>query len=108
MISLNDFQRLDLRVAKIVKAEKVEDTDNLLCLELDLGNNEKRQIISGIAKDYEERDLISKQIILVYNLEPRKIKGFESQGMLLAVEDREGKISLVTVDKQVEPGSRVS
>ncbi|MEW5805501.1 MAG: methionine--tRNA ligase subunit beta [Patescibacteria group bacterium] len=107
-IPLNDFEKLDLRVAKIIAAEKLENTDNLLRLELDLGNKEWRQIVSGIAKDYSPEELVGKEIILVANLESKTIKGIESQGMLLAVEDKDKGIVLLVPDKGVEPGLKIS
>ena len=106
MINIEDFKNIDLRAAKILEAEKVENSDNLLKLRLDLGN-ETRQIVSGIARYYEARDLINKEIVIVYNLEPKIIKGIESQGMLLAAKD-ENNLSLLTCDKEITPGTRIS
>lgn len=108
MITLNDFEKLDLRVAKVIAADKVEKSDKLLRLELDLGNNQWRQIVSGIAQNYQPAELIGKEIIVIDNLEPRMIKGIESQGMLLAVEDETGAVALLTPDKEVKPGTKVS
>ncbi len=105
MISFEDFKKLDLRVAKILAAERVPETEKLLTLKLDLGG-EERQIVSGIAGEYAPEDLIGREIIVVVNLEPRNFKGIESQGMLLASES-DGKISLLQPDKDVSPGSPV-
>ena len=106
MISIEDFKNIDLRVAKILEAEKIENSDNLLKLTLDLGT-ETRQIISGIAQYYQPQDLINKEIVMVYNLEPRIIKGIESQGMLLAAKD-ENNLGLLILDKEIKPGTKIS
>ncbi|KKU94340.1 MAG: Methionine-tRNA ligase [Candidatus Jorgensenbacteria bacterium GW2011_GWA1_48_13] len=105
MISFEDFKKLDLRVAKIVAAERVEATDKLLKLHLDIGG-EERQIISGIAEEYSPEGLIGREIVIIANLEPRNFKGIESQGMLLAAES-DGVISLLKLDEEVPPGSPV-
>jgi methionine--tRNA ligase beta chain len=107
MVSFEDFKKLDLRVAKILSADKIENTERLLRLVIDLGD-EKRQIVSGIARDYSPENLVGREIIVVANLEPRVFKGVESQGMLLAAHDSEGKAVLLLPDKEVTPGSPVS
>ncbi|HCD41827.1 MAG TPA: methionine--tRNA ligase subunit beta, partial [Firmicutes bacterium] len=108
LISINDFAKLDLRVAEIVEAERVEGTDKLVRLEIDLGT-EKRQIVAGIAQYYAADELVGKHIVVVANLEPAKVRGVESRGMLLAgfTEDRK-ELTLITVDKPVPNGSKVS
>lgn len=106
MINLEDFQKLDLRVAKIVKAEKVSGSEKLLRLELDLGELGPRQIISGIAQFYSPEDLTGKEIVVIANLEPRQIMGLESQAMLLAADDEEKPVLLVP-DRAAPPGSRI-
>ncbi len=111
-ISFEDFKKLDLRVAKIIAAEKVEGTDKLLKLTLDAGDKDAanlpagRQVVSGIAEDYPPEALIGREIIVIANLESRNFKGIESQGMLLAAEG-EGVISLLMPDKDVPPGSQI-
>jgi methionine--tRNA ligase beta chain len=105
MIGFEEFQKINLRVAEIVSAQKVEGSEKLLNLKIDLGL-EKRQIVSGIAEFYEPEDLVGKQIVVVENLEPKKIFGLESRGMLLAVDDN-GQIALLQPDKRVVPGSKV-
>lgn len=107
MISFEDFKKIDLRVAKILFAEEVPETDKLLKLEIDLGD-EKRQIVSGIKENYEPKDLIGKEIIVIANLEPRTLKGTESQGMLLAAHDEGGAPVLLGTWKEVQPGSKIS
>ncbi len=106
MITFNDFKKVDLRVAKILKAEKVEDAENLLKIEVNAGE-EKRQIIAGIAKKYSSEDLQGKNIVIAYNLEPKTIFGMESQGMLLAAEDKEN-LSLIMPDQDIAPGTKIS
>jgi len=105
MIPFDDFAKLDLRAAKILTAERIEGSDKLLRLELEL-DSEWRQIVAGIGKMYEPTDLIGKEIIVVANLEPRVIKGIESQGMLLAASSPEGPV-LIIPDKEVPPGTSV-
>jgi len=104
-ITFNEFQKLDLRSAKILKAEKIEESDKLLLLDIDLGE-EKRQLVAGIAQDYSPDELVDKTIIIVANLEPKKIKGYVSQGMLLAVDSPQGPVLLIP-EGEVLPGSKV-
>lgn len=105
MISFEEFQKINLRVANIVSAQKVEGSEKLLRLEIDMGS-EKREIVSGIAEFYQPEELVGKQIVVVENLKPKKIFGLESRGMLLAVDDK-GQIALLEPDKKVVPGSKV-
>jgi len=105
MITYSDFQKMDIRIAKIKSAERVPNTDKLVKLEIDIGD-ETRQIVAGIGEVYEVDDLINKQIPVIINLEPRKIKGIESNGMLLAVVV-EGKPVLLEPDKEVPNGSKI-
>ncbi len=104
-ISIEQFKEIDLRVARITAAERVEGTDKLLKLQLDLGD-EQRQIVSGIAEKYAPEDIVGREIIVVYNLEPKSLKGVESQGMLLAASG-DGFISLLAPDQEVPPGTRI-
>ncbi len=106
MIGLEDFKKLDLRAARILAAEKIENSDKLLKLQIDIGG-ERRQIVSGIALSYAPEDLIGREIIVIVNLEPRILRGVESQGMLLAIDTGRGTV-LLTPDKEIEPGSKVS
>ena len=105
MISFEEFKKMDLRVAKIIEVEKVEGSENLLKLQIDLGK-EIRQIIAGIAKYYRPEDLIGKEIVVISNLEPKIIFGLESKGMLLAA-DNEGEPVLLIPEKEVPPGTKV-
>ncbi len=105
MISFEDFQKLDIRIGKITEAEKVEGADKLLKLQVDIGN-EKRQLVAGIAEFFDPANLIGKQIPLLVNLEPKMLRGIESQGMILVAEAG-GKFALLIPEKEVPPGSRV-
>ena len=105
-IEFDDFSKLDLRVALVRAASKVPKTDKLLQLEVDLGF-EKRTIVSGIAEQYKPQDLIGKNIVIIANLKPAKIRGIESRGMLLTSEN-EGQLSLLTVMKDIPAGSKIS
>lgn len=105
-MTIEEFQKLDLRVGKIITAEKISNSEKLLRLEVDLGS-EWRQIVSGIANKYKPEDLINKQIIIVANLDSKMIKGIESQGMLLAAEDDNGNLSLIMPDKEIKSGSKI-
>jgi methionine--tRNA ligase beta chain len=105
MITFDDFKKIDLRIGKILSAEKVEGTDKLMKIEIDLGK-EKRQLVAGIADMYDPNSLIGKEIPVLMNLEPRKIRGIESQGMILAV-DVGGKPVIMHPDREVPPGSTI-
>lgn len=105
MISFEDFQKLDIRIGKITEAERVEGADKLLKLQVDIGD-EKRQLVAGIAEFFEPASLIGKQIPILVNLEPKQLRGIESQGMIL-VADAGGELSLITPEKEVPLGSRV-
>ncbi|MBC7903026.1 MAG: methionine--tRNA ligase, partial [Gemmatimonadaceae bacterium] len=105
-IQYDDFAKLDLRVGKIVSAEKVAKADKLLKLEVDLGT-EKRTIVSGIALHFEPEAIIGKQVVVVANLAPRKMRGIESNGMILMAEAA-GKLYFVNPDEVIENGAGVS
>jgi methionine--tRNA ligase beta chain len=106
-ITLEEFKKLDLRVAKIEEASPLENSDKLLLLKIDLGS-EKKQIVAGIGKFYKAEDLLNKQIIVLANLETKKIRGFESQGMLLAASSENGEVVLIVPQKNISPGSKIS
>ncbi len=105
LIGLEDFIKLDIRVARVISAERVEGSEKLLKLRISLGDQE-RTIMAGIAKHYSPEELLGKKIIVLANLKPRKIFGVESQGMLLAASDGE-RLSILTPEKDVEEGSKV-
>jgi methionyl-tRNA synthetase len=105
-VSFEEFSKIDLQVAEVKEAEKVKGADKLLKLKIDIGT-EERQIVAGIAEQYSPEEMIGKRIVVVTNLQPAKIRGIESKGMLLAA--KEGKtLSLVIADKNVKGGSGVS
>lgn len=106
LISFDQFKNIDLRVAKILTAERVEKTDKLLRLEVEIGE-EKRQIVAGMAEFLTPESMIGKLVVIVANLQPAKIRGLESQGMLLAAENDSGELSLLTVDKEIGTGAKI-
>ncbi len=105
-ITIEEFRKLDLRVAKVLEAERVPGTDKLIRAKVDLGN-EVRTIVTGLLPHYAPEDLVGKTLVVVANLEPRRVRGVESQGMLLAAE-WEGQLALVTLDRDLPPGARVT
>jgi methionyl-tRNA synthetase len=106
LISIETFAQVDLRVGQIVLAERVPNADKLLRLEVDAGEASPRQLLAGIAEWYAPESLIGQKIIVVFNLQPRRMRGLESQGMLLAA-DAEGKPMLATVPAETPNGSRL-
>jgi methionyl-tRNA synthetase len=106
-IEYEDFKKLDLRVGTITAAEKVPKADKLLKLEVDMGF-EKRTIVSGIAQHFAPEDVVNKQVVVVANLAPRKMRGIESNGMILMAEDAQGKLYFVNPDGIIANGSGVS
>jgi methionine--tRNA ligase beta chain len=106
MISIDEFRKVELRVATIRSAEPHPNADKLMVLQIDLGS-EQRQICAGIRNHYAPEDLIGRQIVVVANLETAKLRGLESQGMLLAASD-ERRVILLMPEKTVEAGSKVS
>ena len=107
LITYEDFSKIELRVVEILSAEKVEGSEKLIKLEVSLGQNNNRQIIAGIGKAYAPENLIGKKIIVVANLEPRKLMGLESQGMLLAASTEQMGPSLLVPDVNIDPGAEV-
>lgn len=103
-ITYEDFSKLDIRVGTITHAENIEKSDKLLKLEVDFGEMGKRQILSGIAKDFKPEDLIGKQTTFVVNMPVRKMMGLESQGMLFAIDTRDNKTVLFTTYEPVDNG----
>ena len=108
-IKFPDWQKLDLRVGKILKAEEIEGADKLYKLTVDLGKQiGKRTLVAGIKPYYTKEQLKDKQCVIFTNLEPRKLKGIESQGMLLpAASEDESKVFLLQPDGKIEEGSKV-
>lgn len=106
IVTFDDFTKLDIRVGTVLECQKVPKTDKLLHFLLEDGMG-KRTIISGIAAHYKPEDLLGKQVCFIANLAPRKMKGIESQGMILSVENADGSLSLIQPSKEVSPGSPV-
>src|SRR5436309_13551640 len=106
MISIDEFRKIELRVATIRSAEPHPNADKLMVLQIDLGS-EQRQICAGIRSHYTAEELVGRQIVVVANLETAKLRGLESQGMLLAASD-EGRVIMLTPEKSVQPGAKVS
>lgn len=106
LISFEEFKKIELKTAKVVEAEKVPKADKLLKLKISLGD-EERQLVAGVAEYYTPEALLGKTIIIVSNLQPATIRGIESQGMLLAVQDGD-QLTLLTTEKETSPGKRVS
>ena len=104
----DDFTTLELRTATVTAAERVEGSEKLIRLQLDLGELGPRQIVAGIGKAYESAALVGTQIIVVANLEPRTLMGHESNGMLLAARDADGLPVLVRPEKPVPAGSKIN
>lgn len=104
-ITYDDFAKVELKVAKIVAAERVEKSEKLIKLQLEVGD-EKRQIVAGIGKAYEAAELIGKEIIIVANLAPKALMGIESHGMLLAAGGGENPV-LLTPEKEIASGAKV-
>lgn len=104
-INFEEFKKVELRVVKVLEAERVEGSEKLLKLRVDLGS-EQRQIIAGIGKAYAPENLIGREIVIVANLEPRTLMGFESQGMVLAASGENGPV-LLNPEKDVPPGALV-
>lgn len=106
-ITIEEFKKVDIAVGKILSAEKVPDTDKLLKLSVDLGEAAPRQIVSGISLYFPDCSvLVGKKCMFVANLEPRIIRGIESQGMILAVSTEDGKFSLLEPDGEIPGGTR--
>ncbi|MER3479630.1 MAG: methionine--tRNA ligase [Meiothermus sp.] len=105
-ITMDDFAKVELRVAEVIKAEKHPRADKLLVLTLDVGDH-TRQVVSGIAQFYTPERLVGKKLVLVANLKPATLRGVESQGMILAGQDAEGRIVVVTPEADLPPGAKV-
>lgn len=105
-IGFDDFAKVDIRVGTVLEAEKLPKTKKLLKLKIDTGID-KRTVVSGIAEYYRPEELIGKQVSILVNLEPKKLKGIESQGMILCAENPDGSLSIVAPDKKVKPGAEI-
>lgn len=105
-INLEEFQKLELRVGEIVQVERVEGTRALLALRVNLGD-EERTLVAGLAPYYRPEEMLGKKVVVLANLEPATIRGIQSEGMLLAADDGKGGVSLLTVDRDIAPGSKI-
>lgn len=106
MISIDEFKKVDLRVARVIACEKVENAKKLLKLQVRLGD-EERQVVAGIAESYDPAQLVGKSVVLVANLKPARIRGLDSQGMVLAAASADGRLVLVTPESETDPGASV-
>ncbi len=107
MINIEEFKKVEVVVGKILSAEKVPDTDKLLKLSVDLGEEKTRQIVSGISLYFPDCNvLVGKKCMFVANLEPRMIRGIESQGMIMAVSTEDGKFSLLEPSDDIPVGTK--
>ena len=106
-ITYDEFMKMDIRVGTILKAEKVAKADKLLKLFIDTGID-KRTVVSGIAEYHKPEDLIGKQVSILVNLAPRKIRGIESQGMILMAENSDGKLNFISPVEKTDEGSAIS
>ena len=107
MINIDDFKKVELVVGEILSAEKISETDKLLKLMVNLGEEAPRQIISGISLYFPDCSLlVGKKCMFVANLEPRTIKGYESNGMILAVSTEDGKFSLLEPNETIPAGAK--
>ncbi len=110
MINYDDFSKVELKVGTVLEAEDLEGSEKLIKLKVDLGEDPPaggpRQILAGVKQWYKPKDFVGKQVVVVVNLEPRKMMGLESQGMMLAADSEGGPIFL-TVPKKVSPGTKI-
>ena len=108
MIKYEDFAKLDIRIGTILSAERVDDTEKLIKLSVDIGESSPRQLVAGIAVFIPEiQTLVGKQIPILVNLEPRQLRGVESQGMILAASGENGEFALLTPDSPLPNGAIV-
>jgi methionyl-tRNA synthetase len=105
LINIDNFAKVELKVGIVVSAEKVEKSNKLIKLQVDTG--EMRQVVAGIGKAYRPEELIGKRIIVLTNLQPARLMGVESQGMLLAASESDSFISVLTLDREIKPGTRI-
>jgi len=107
-IEIDDFAKVDLRVGQVLSAERIPKADKLLLLKVDLGEEQPRTILAGIAQYYEPEKLIGRKVVIVANLKPRKLRGYESQGMVVAASyGEEGRPVIATFTEDVPNGARL-
>lgn len=105
MITIEEFAKIELKIGKVLEAKRVEGSNKLIVMKVDTG--EERQLVAGIGKVYSPEELTGKSIVVVTNLQPAKLMGVESQGMLLAATDSEGSPVIITPDRPIKEGSKV-
>lgn len=105
-VDFSEWEKLDLKVGKIIKVEDVEGADKLYKLEVDVGEDKSRVLVAGLKKHYKPKELVGKSCIVFCNLEKKKLKGIESQGMILAAVN-EDKVVLIKPESEIEEGSRI-
>jgi methionyl-tRNA synthetase len=107
-IEIDDFAKVDLRVGQVLSAERLPKSDKLLIMKVDIGEEQPRQILAGIAQYYEPEKMIGRKVVIVANLKPRKLRGFESQGMVVAASyGEEGRPVIATFTEDVPNGARL-
>lgn len=106
-IGIEEFEKIELKVGKVVECEKVPKADKLLCSKIDLGEESPRTIVSGIAKWYTPEEMVGKQVVVVTNLKPVKLRGIESQGMVLCASDEDGNLCVISPEKPMKSGSEI-
>lgn len=107
MITIEEFKKVELKVARILEAEKIQGSDKLMRLKVSLGD-EERTLVAGIAQQYSPEDLLGKLIVIVANLQPAVFRGVKSEGMILAAQEKDtGKLSLLSLDRPVKEGSLI-
>jgi len=107
-IEIGDFAKVDLRVGQVISAERIPKADKLLLLSIDIGEDKPRQVLAGIAQYYEAENLLGRKVVVVANLKPRKLRGYESQGMVVAASyGEEGRPVIATFTEDVPNGARL-
>jgi methionyl-tRNA synthetase len=106
-INIEDFMKVDLRVAEVIEASHVEGADKLLSIKLSLGDLGEKNVFAGIKSAYDPDQLVGKLVVMVYNLAPRKMKFGNSEGMILAASDSEGGIFVISPDQGAKPGQKI-
>jgi methionyl-tRNA synthetase len=106
-ISIDDFAKVDMRVGLVLSAERVKNSDKLMLMKVDIGEPEPRTIVAGIAEAYAPADLVNRKVVIVVNLQPRKLKGIESNGMIVAASVEDGKPVLAGFHEDIPVGARL-
>jgi methionyl-tRNA synthetase len=105
-VSFADFQKLEMKIGKVLEAEPIPNSKKLIKLQVDLGS-EKKQAVAGLLEYYKPEELVGKSFVFVTNLKPVKLMGVESNCMILAADDGKGKITLIQPEREIEPGSLI-